>query len=187
MDYLDKNKWYGTELANKIKSISAISLILCSDGVYRKGKDCYFPTTEIEEDSKYPRVAKRVYISGKESREKVLKFLDKVGVREVDEKVEIETILEENYLQDALDKKLSRKNISHIQSFSEFIAKHPECVEMFCEYYIFIADFTWVKYIVGIPPAPLIQEVSRAQLRQLQAGGSRTQPRRTSLNRESLY
>jgi hypothetical protein len=76
MDYLDEHRWHGPELENKIKSIATINLILCSDGIYRKGKDCYFPTTKVEEDRKYPRVVKRVYTTGKEKREKVFKFLN---------------------------------------------------------------------------------------------------------------
>jgi hypothetical protein len=137
MDYLDERRWYGTESEKNKKSIATINLILCSDGIYRKGKDCYFPTTEIEEDSRYPRVAKRVYISGKERKEKAFKFLNEVGVREVDDKVEIEAILEENYLQDAIDKKDFRPDINHIRLFAEFVKKHPEHVEIFREYYIF--------------------------------------------------
>ncbi|MBD2428757.1 hypothetical protein [Phormidium sp. FACHB-1136] len=137
MDYLDEHRWYGAELENKVKSISTVNLILCSDGIYRKGKDCYFPTAEVEEDSEYHRVSKRVYPPSKNRKEKVFKFLNGVGVREVNEKAEIEKILEDNYSQEAILSEVNKRDINHIRLFSEFLKKHPECSGIFHKYYIF--------------------------------------------------
>jgi len=146
MDYLNERRYYSAEIESREKSIAQIKIILCSDGVYRKGEDCFFPTTEIEKDIKYPRLAKRIYTSNREENNDIYQFFIKIGVREVDEKVEIEAILEERYSQNLLQNKITRGSIDDIKIFFDFIRKHSEETEIFREYYILkTEDGKWSK------------------------------------------
>ena len=137
MDHLNTApKYPHNEVENRKRAVAKINLIRCNDGAYRKGKNCFFPTEEVEQDDKFPRVAKGVYVSGNEQNKKAREFLAEVGVREVDEKVEIESLLKEQYSQEAVDKKTFRPNINHIKRFVAFIQKYPDCAEIFRKCYI---------------------------------------------------
>jgi hypothetical protein len=145
MEYLDERR-FGVEAENRKKSIAAINLICCSDGVYRKGKDCFFPTADVEKDHKYPRVKKGVYASGKERNQKAYKLFETIGVREVNKKAEIEVILEEKYSQNAIESKTFKPDINHIKIFADFIEKYPEEAGLLREHHIFkTKDSRWRK------------------------------------------
>lgn len=137
MDYLNERRYYSAEIESRKKSIAQVKIILCSDGVYRKGEGCFFPTTEIEKDIEYPRVAKRICTSNREKNNNIYQFFIEIGVREVDEKVEIEAILEERYSQNLLQNKVVRGNTGDIKIFIDFIRKYPGETAIFREYYIF--------------------------------------------------
>ncbi len=64
--------------------VAQLNLILCSDGRYRKGDECYFPTNEVAPDEKFPLVRKEVYAPGDEENKDARKFLEAVGVCELD-------------------------------------------------------------------------------------------------------
>jgi hypothetical protein len=138
MDYMNAApKYPNTGAAERRDAIKRISLVRCSDGTYRKGIDCYFPTEGAGLDGKFPRVAKGVYCADKEDRKKAREFLQTVGVREVDEKAEIEYILKERYSQEAVDKKQFRPELNDMARFIGFVEKHPDAIELFQSHYIF--------------------------------------------------
>lgn len=132
-----------TERKNAIKRIS---LVRCSDGIYRKGSECFFPNNGIEHDVKFPRVAMGMYIVDKVENKKAREFLETVGVREVDEKAEIEYILKERYSHEAVEKKQFRPEVSDMAQFIAFAEKHPGETKLFQSYFIFkLANGLWGK------------------------------------------
>ena len=78
-------------------------IVLCQDGQYRTGEECHFPIDDVEyepqegetQEGHFHYVAKEVYLSGKNKnqQEKARKFLEDVGVCEVDEAERIKLIL----------------------------------------------------------------------------------------------
>lgn len=97
------NAWHQcfySHLVDHADYLRDLKIVKISDDSYRAGKNSYFPTDGIEYDHDFPRVSKTVYnISGssKEQREKARRFLINLGVREVDEQVEIESVLKKYY------------------------------------------------------------------------------------------
>ena len=154
--------WAATERKRKL---SRLRIVRCSDGKYRPGGECYFPSDGMEQDEDFPRIAKGVYSSGtSESQQaKARDFLGKMGVREVGEAEEIEAILKRRYSceqtdsispdDDASARKLKeelvevRKKIRFksnfdskerdIERFIEFLQKEPEKASLFSKYCIF--------------------------------------------------
>jgi len=138
MDYLNAApKSSYAAAAERKDTIMGLDLIRCSDGTYRKGSDCFFPTGEVEHDDKYPRVAKGTYFDSNEENKKAREFLEMLGVREVDEKVEIESLLREQYSQESVSKKTFRPDINHIKRFAALIQKNPAFSQIFRDFYIF--------------------------------------------------
>ena len=121
-----------------------LRIIRCSDKKYRIGTNCYFPSDGVERDESMPRVAKDLYSSGKDKnqQDKVRKFLEKVGVREVGEKERIEAILRDRYY---LWERSARK-IQDIKRFIDFVEQYPGQANMFKNYSIFkLTDGKWGK------------------------------------------
>lgn len=86
-DFLSSAPSYPSYVATKRKNLlSKLRIIRCSDGEYRVGSECYFPSDDVENDEQFPRVAKGVYLSGnnKQEQEKAHKFLEELGIRERD-------------------------------------------------------------------------------------------------------
>ena len=86
------------------REILGLKIVRLSDGTYSQGRDCFFPDEEVEVDHTFPRVAKGVYSSGKNrgEQEKVRRFLENIGVREVGEVEQIEAILKQRYSKDSI-------------------------------------------------------------------------------------
>ena len=123
-----------------------LRIIRCSDKKYRRGKDCYFPSDGVERDESMPRVAKALYLSGKDKnqQDKARGFLEKIGVREVGEKERIEAILKNKY-QSWSEKRFTRE-IKDIKRFIDLVEKHPEQADMFKDYSVFkLTDGKWGK------------------------------------------
>jgi hypothetical protein len=121
MDYMNAAPKYPYTAATERKAtITGLDLVRCNNGIYRKGSDCYFPTDGVQNDDKFPRVAKSVYYADKEKNKKAREFLETVGVREVDEKAEIEYILKDRYSQEAVDKKQFKPELSDMARFIGF-------------------------------------------------------------------
>ena len=105
-DFLSTVPSYRSWVASERKrKLSQLRIVRCSDGKYRVGSECYFPSDDVEKDERMPRVVKAIYSSGKNKvhREKAQIFLKTIGVREVGEAEEIEAILKRRYSCDQKD------------------------------------------------------------------------------------
>ncbi len=141
MDYLNAAPKYPPFKAQERKSsISRIALVRVSNGTYRKGGYCYFPTDDVEFDERFPRVAKGVFTTDKGENEKVLKFFEEIGVQEVDEKVEIEHMLKEKYSSAARLNSMFSPDINHIKRFAKFTKEYPDSARLFKDYFILKVD-----------------------------------------------
>ncbi len=129
-------RYAATERKDKL---SKLRIIRCSDGEYRVGSECYFPSDGAEFDKLMPRVTKGVYSSGenKQEQEKAHKFLEDIGVREVGEVEQVEAILKNRYSQAAVDRKNFRPEIKDIKRFIDLIKKDPSQGDLFKDYFIF--------------------------------------------------
>ena len=125
------------------QEILRLKIVRLSDGTYSRGRNCFFPDEEGKDDQTFPRVAKGVYSSGKNKREreKARKFLEDIGVREVGEAERIEAILKQRYSKEPI--KPRKRDIKRFVTFTE---KVPERADLFSEYYIFqLEDGEWGK------------------------------------------
>ena len=126
-----------------------LRIVRCSDKIYRKGRDCFFPSDGVEHDEAMPRVAKKLYSSGKDKdqQDKARKFLEKIEVREVGEEERIEAILRNKYLlfRYGSNEEFSSK-IKDLKRFINFVEQHPEQADMFKHYSIFkLTNGKWGK------------------------------------------
>lgn len=136
-DRYDSIKWCD-EHKSRI-AIENSEIVRCSDKVYRKGSKCFLPTDDMEIDKWFPRVAKGVYSSGNTTDKKAKMFLLDIGVRDVDERVEVEAILKRYYA--AESKRPNRKlHYGHLRKFIHFLQEHPREIDMFKESYLFMID-----------------------------------------------
>lgn len=136
--------YFNNVVEERKHKIKVIALVRCSDGIYRKGNECFFPTDAVEHDSEFPRVAKGVYFADGEKSESVRKFLEIVGVREVDEKAEIEHMLKIRYSQEVVNREGFKPQLNDIKRFIEFADKHPVDSNLFQGFFIFeLKDGKW--------------------------------------------
>ena len=136
--YLDDD-WNGS---------AELRVVRCSDGSYRTGGESYFPDDDVEHDEDFPRVAKTVYSTGRNEREqdKARRFLEDIGVREVNETERVRVILENRYSQSAVDREDFRPDINEIGRFVSLVKSEPEQASLFSKYYIFqCEDELWRK------------------------------------------
>ena len=147
LDYINAASKYPTAAATeRTSTIRSLDLVRCSDGTYRKGSDSFFLTDDFDHDDRFPRVARSVYFADKEENKKAHEFLETISVRKVDEKAEIEYILEERYSQEAVDKKQFKPEINDIACFIGFAEKHPADIGLFQDHYIFkLESGKWSK------------------------------------------
>ena len=121
--------------------LSNLSIVRISDGItYKKGKDCYFPSDNIEHDEKFPRVAKGVYSSGKdEQQEKAREFLEYIGVSEVEESDRVKAILEQRYVKGTINLR-KQHHEEDLERFITLIGNRPWQANLFKDYFIFELD-----------------------------------------------
>ncbi len=121
----------------KVKSLRIVRL---SNGDFSKGKDCFFPTEETEDDPNFPRVAEGVYSSGSNKRQKdrSRKFLEEIGVRKVGERERIEAILKQRYTKEA-EIPTDAVYWKDLKRFILFLVEHPTetALVIFWNYLIF--------------------------------------------------
>jgi hypothetical protein len=126
--------------------LSSVQFVRMGDGTYRSGDaKCYFPSEDIEYDSRMPRVSKEVYLSGKskQQQQKARSFLEAIGVRDVGEKEEIEFLLEQHYTVNG-HKPAIKRHVMHIRRFIEFSSQHPAELSIFKPYQIVLdAEGCW--------------------------------------------
>ena len=129
-------------------SLSNLRIVRLSDGAtYKKGKDCYFPSDDVEHDEKFPRVAKGVYSSGKnkDQQEEARKFLEDIGVGEVGEADQVEAILKQRYTYEA-EIPDTKQYLKDLKRFIKLIEDDLQWKDLFNRYYIFQSkDKKWRK------------------------------------------
>ncbi len=136
--------------SDDIDQFDEICIVRLSDGEYRTGGECYFPTPEIREDPIHPRVAEDTYTGGgtKSEQTGARSFLGGIGVREIGEFEQVESILKTRYADPA--------NVppweTHESDLRRFIAlfekdrKDRNVSSLFKDYFILQrADRLWSK------------------------------------------
>ncbi len=125
-----KPEWQRPSIIGQIKRLPIIRL---SDGRYTGG-NCYFPAPGIDHTDGLPRVDKGVYSAGKTKthQQDARKFLELLGVHEVEEVDQIEAILNQRYTADACN-----PDPRDLERFIAFIEKEPTKASMFRKFYIF--------------------------------------------------
>lgn len=116
-------------------------IIRLSDGTYDHGKRCFFPSEAIKQDELLPRVSEAVYTSGKRKiqREAARNLLEALGVREVGEVEQVQSILDQRYTKEAF-----KPNLIDIKRFMALVEKEPVQSKIFAKYLIFKrADGNW--------------------------------------------
>lgn len=126
-----------------------ICVVRCSDGEYRAGRECYFPTPEIHDDPIHPRVARNTFVNskGKDKGKKSAsrEFLEGIGVREVGELEQIEAILEQQYTDPSHIPCWENYELD-LRRFIELVEKNKDRNELFRDYFIFQRiDQLWSK------------------------------------------
>ena len=138
-----------------------LRIVRCSDGKYRIGKECHFPSDndmeptqdfladatgfvegiqlphnrEDEHTENFHYVVKDVYFSGRSNDdEKAHKFLEDIGVCEVDEAERIKLILRERY------KDQINPRDGDMEKFIDLVKDQPEKRSLFKDYFIFEVD-----------------------------------------------
>ena len=122
-------------------AFSELRLILCADGAYRAGRECYFPESDSHGDEDFPRVDRRVYSSGVNEREQkaARSFLESAGVRGVDDVVRVETVLERRYA--VSDVAIADGTIKQdIKAFMRLVKKDPTQAGMFKDFFVLEAE-----------------------------------------------
>lgn len=147
-EYLSSAPSYPIYVSEERKrKLSNLPIVRCSDGVYRIGRECFFPSDDVEDDKGFPRVAKGVYSSGRneDQNQKARDFLEKIGVRPVDEPVEIEAILQQRYAQKPTNIR-EEVHTRDLNRFIDFVEEDTDNADLFEDYFIFeLDDGGWGK------------------------------------------
>lgn len=132
-------KYLNGERRKRLLKAASLPFIRCADNIFRKAQDCFFPSDGVDSDKKFPRVARGLYISDKEQDVKARQFLEEMGVREVDERVQVKAILESKYAQEA--KHPARKeHYAHLRRFMRFLEDNANEHALFSEAHLFMVD-----------------------------------------------
>ena len=139
-DFLSKT--YGINRTNLQNELSNLPILRLNDGcTYKRGEDCYFPSDDVEQDEKFPRIRKDSYSSGsnKDLNEKVRKFLQEIGVSEVGEVEQIEAILKQRYVKGTINLR-QQHHEKDLKRFITLIEDEPNQANLFAGYFIFELD-----------------------------------------------
>ena len=132
--------WYSSDSIFKNR-LSDFPIVPCSDGTYKTGDKCFFPSDDIESDDRFPYVLKDVYSSGQneDQKSKARGFLEAVKVCSVDEAIEVEAILKLRYVKGTIKlRKLHHKR--DLERFITLVEREPDKAILFKDYYIFELD-----------------------------------------------
>jgi hypothetical protein len=130
--------WYSSNKSLKNK-LSDLPVIRCSDGAYRTGDQCFLPSVEVKHNDRFPRVVESIYSSGEDNDQKAKArgFLEAIGVRPVDETVEIEAILNQRYIKESIGCLNDEQHLGDMKRFIDFVERKPDSTDLFAGYYIF--------------------------------------------------
>ena len=151
------SNWY--DKREFTRKLSDVSIVRCSDSNYRIGGECHFPSddtedgedlltvgmglreesrTEIQVENEYEEdfhyVAEGVYSSGQYRDEEPRKFLETIGVREVDETERVKMILRQRYV------KPIKPREADMERFIKLVETDQNNAELFESYSIFYID-----------------------------------------------
>ena len=140
--------------------LEQLPIVRCSDGIHRSGRECHFlnddaesdvdlfsGTIELEEEiqlqiqeedeheENFYYVAKGIYSSGRNRDEKAKKFLETIGVREVDETERIKMILKQRYTRGSI-----KPREADLERFIKLVEVDPSKAKLFTSYPIFQID-----------------------------------------------
>ena len=144
---LEYNRYQSIFKQERKDKLLNLRIIRCSDKKYRKGKDCFFPSDGVKDDDEFPLVAKRLYSSGKDNsqQDRVCKFLEGMGVSEVEEGDRIKAILKQRYIYEA-EIPDTKKYIKDLKRFIKLVEDDLQWRDLFSRYYIFQSkDKKWRK------------------------------------------
>ena len=135
------------ELEDDLDRFGHVCIVRLSDGEYRTGSECYFPTPETREDPILPRVAEATYTGGGTRTEQTgaRAFLEGIGVREVGEFQQVEAILERRYTEPSCVPSW-KTHEADLRRFIALVEKDRSANSLFEDYFILQpADGLWSK------------------------------------------
>ncbi|WP_416830623.1 MAG: sacsin N-terminal ATP-binding-like domain-containing protein [Erythrobacter sp.] len=117
-------------------------IVRLHDGTFAKGKGCYFPSDDDQEDG-FSIVRADLYQSGKSKSQQLnaRKFLEEIGVKEIDEKELVRAILNERYSRGSID-----PNPKDFMRFVKLVEADSSAATIFRDAHIFeIPDGRWAR------------------------------------------
>ncbi len=128
--------------------LSSCAIIRLKDGTYEAGSRCHFPVREMEDDVQLRIVDSGVYRSGnnEDQQQRACRFLENVGVREVDEVEKIKALLKSDYTQSRNEVEIDWKK--YRKDLKRFIALFEKTgnAQLFGDYYVLQREGgEWVK------------------------------------------
>ena len=142
-DFLSNARQYPLSVeSDRRKRLSKLRIVLCNDGEMRVGRECYFPSDDVEHNEDFPRVAKGVYSAGNQrEQDKARKFLEDIGIQEVNEVERVKLILKQRYSIDSI-----RPHKQDMNRFIDLVDIEPNQADLFRDYYIFeLENEKWGK------------------------------------------
>ncbi len=123
----------------RTEQLKKLPIVRCMDGVDRPGNKSYFQEYDTDDNENFPRVAKGVYPSDKQKRDRVSKFLEEIGVRRVGEVERVEMLLRSRYSSEPFD-----PPVEDMRMFIDLVKRHLEQAKLFAGYSIFkLEDGDW--------------------------------------------
>ena len=130
-----------------IHQLKYLCIVRLSTNEYMVGSECYFPAEDVREDSILPRVAIGTYTSGRNRTDQIgaRNFLESIGVREVGEFEEVESILKQRYSEEATAPS-KRVYVKDLRRFISLVEGDPKTDTVFSDYWIFEReDGKWAR------------------------------------------
>ncbi len=142
--------------------LSELRIVRCVDGEYRIGSECHFSSSDIDPDEdlftvstevdnkeqtelheeendeeNFFYVSNAVYSSGSNKNQQMdaRKFLENIGVTEVNETERVKVILKQRYSRDSI-----KPQDENMKRFIDLVNEKPETKSIFKDYYIFEID-----------------------------------------------
>lgn len=131
------------EPTNGFYQLRRLRIVRLSDGTYSTGDKSFFPSDDIEHDTVLPRVDRAIFASGKSAtrQAEARKLLEAIGVREVGEAEQIESILRQRYGATEF-----KPDLKDIERFVALVEKEPAKRIIFANSYVFkLEDGQWGK------------------------------------------
>lgn len=128
-----------TSSTYRTEQLKKLPIVRCMDGIDRLGNESYFQEDDTDDNENFPRIAKGVYPSVKQKRDRVSKFLKEIGVRRVGEVEQVEMLLRRRYSSASFD-----PCVEDMRRFIDLVEKDREQARLFADYSIFkLKDGDW--------------------------------------------